>query len=151
MVRKAMEYTARHNYFLVGNMVVRRRRGWAMGSSMSEPAALTDLGGAVYETYSSLQKWKRTGLQVENLTPLQTLQAVLHVDDALAFSRVWCAMCIEKGIGKIFPPDVGTTLEGTGPQVHFLHADVAIDGISVEVTPHTDNQELAEGKAVYQK
>ena len=146
-----MDYVSKDHHFTVGGVVLKRLRGWPMGGSLSEPATLVDLGESIQDAYSKLGRWKSTGLYVNGLTAVQTLAGVLHVDDALCISRVHCPKCILQGVSKIYPSDVGTSLEGTSPEVHFLHADVRVVGDQLEVKPHCENEDFVAHKSEWQK
>ena len=61
-----------------------------------------------------------------NLNMGAVVQGVLHVDDTLILSRIHCTSCLWKNIQRIWPEDVGLTLEGEGPTFSFLHTEVCI-------------------------
>ena len=65
-----------------------------MGGSFSEPATCVDLGVSIAEFYSDIEAPKRCA-------------GVLHVDDGLLLSTVWCEKCVFEGVAKIWPADVG--------------------------------------------
>ena len=70
----------------------------------------------------------------------------------LVFSRIWCTKCLFEGVQRIFPRDVGLSIEGKGSAIHFLHVllRIAKDG-STRIAPFSDNREFSRGRAEFQQ
>ena len=78
--------------FLVGQFVVRRRTGWPMGGSLSEPATLIDLGMEVEKWHTDPAKRQEIGWFCPSrpaLKPGQLVAGLQHVDDTLLISRIF--------------------------------------------------------------
>ena len=76
--------------------------------------------------------------------PAQSLvQGLLHVDDAIVLSFVFCSSCLVRGVCRLWPSDVGVSEEGRGPSLSFLHVDIQITTDSkpapLHITPHNAN------------
>eukprot|EP00974_Lingulodinium_polyedra_P105282 10193631-Lingulodinium_polyedra.AAC.1 len=69
---QCMQFTAADTRFMVGEHVVHRTRGWAMGSPISGPAAAFDLETATEEAYEDAAVARRAGWAVNGLTTRQT-------------------------------------------------------------------------------
>eukprot|EP00969_Alexandrium_andersonii_P338081 14941300-Alexandrium_andersonii.AAC.1 len=95
-----------------------------MGGSLSEPATLVDLGRRVHELYHAPGVAARAGLEFQGLTPRQLLAGCSHVDDALLWSGVFCARCIEACMAAFLPKDLALEAEETGASVTFLGTNV---------------------------
>ena len=62
------------------------------------------------------------------------------MDDALVCSKVWCPQCLFDLLQNLWPRDIGLTLEGCTPDIHFLHIDIPIldsfDAVTIIISPH---------------
>ena len=76
-----------------------------------------------------------------------------HVDDALVCSKIFCEECLLNGVRKLWPEDVGVSLEGSGSHIPFLHVDVEILNdnslFPVLITPAAPNRDFARGLDAY--
>ena len=114
-IRKAIALAAEDKLFLLGDTVLERTRGWPMGGSFSEPATLVDLGESVYRLYTDGGNTaRRVGWALDKARPDQLVQGLQHVDGAAIFSEVFCSECLLRGPQKLWPRDVGVSLEETG-------------------------------------
>jgi hypothetical protein len=134
-LQRTLRYATEEKYFLVGEHTFMRKRGYPQGGHFSEPATMLDLGTDIEDYINSEIRRRRVGLQYENFTAAQQLAGVLHVDDCLLISKIWCSECILEGLRKLWPKDVGTTMEESGNEVRFLNALITTDGRSLLVRP----------------
>ena len=116
-----------------------------MGGSLSEPATLADLGEDVWRMYSSAPFRQKLGWHIPHLSGEQTIQGLQHVDDALIFSKVLCRECLFAGVQNLWPADVGTTLEGHGLPMQFLHGRIEEADGDLVVLPYSHNSDFARG------
>ena len=151
-VLSAMRFCAGDRWFVVGDQVVERERGWPMGGPVSSPCTSLDLETAICRYYRDPETAKRVGWTLDGYFPEQLVQGLLHVDDAIAFSKVFCCECLFQGIERLWPEDVGVSLEGSGGTVPFLHVEVqATDEATadpVRVVPLSHNRDFAQGAAL---
>ena len=141
-----IHYASKNKLFLVGTEVIERLTGWPMGGSFSEPATLVDLGEAIRQLHEDVSVQRRVGWYFAN-TPIEKLvMGMLHVDDSLVGSCVYCHKCLFKGVESLWPPDVGTKLEEHGSRIRFLQADVhVLHGKQIEIYPASLNHLFANG------
>lgn len=150
-ILQCMDFACSDTLFLLGDLVLERTRGYPMGGSFSEPATLVDLGEDTFCLYSDEgQTAQRCGWFIPGIPVESTVQGVQHVDDAAIFSQIWCTDCLFQGTQALWPPDVGTTLEGDSSPVHFLSCDLHIHGATVSVHTHATNLGYARGLQSYQ-
>jgi hypothetical protein len=107
------------------DLFIWRKKGWPMGGSFSEPATLVDLGEDIFWLYNSREKARDSGWKIKGIEMEQTVQGMLHVDDCLLLSQIWCPCCLEKGTKRVWPKDVGTSMEEIGPTIVFLSARIS--------------------------
>ena len=88
--------------------------------------------------------------------PLHNLIAfTVHVDDSAAFSRTLCDTCLFGFIQQLWPQDVSTTWEGSGPAFDFLHTSVRVlDSWCpkrgyLDITPRMDNTLFTRGSMAF--
>jgi hypothetical protein len=91
-----------------------------MGGSFSEPATLVDLGRSIAKFYASTALQRKSGIYINGVPPDQLIQGLLHVDDCLLASKVYCKDCLLRALAVIWPSDVGTSLEAAGFEIDFL-------------------------------
>ena len=77
--------------------------------------------------------WKIPGKDFELR---QVICGLCHVDDALSLSKVLCCDCIEAGVSKMWPADVGTSKEEEGYVVTFLHTIVSVESGRPRISPY---------------
>lgn len=123
-ISNALRYVKKDCYFAVGEEIFQRRRGWAMGASLSEPATLADLGDCIHRLYSDHRYACSLGLAFPSIPASQVVQGVLYVDDSLSFSRALCGKCLFRSLQELFPSDVGFTCEGTALPIPFLQCNI---------------------------
>jgi len=87
----ALSYARHDNFFLVGDCILERLIGWAMGAPMSEPITGVDLGDDVSQLYSSSKVQARAGWVLPGMSILELIDGAQHVDDALVCSLVFCS------------------------------------------------------------
>ena len=116
----AMRYALADIYFAVGDCIIERLTGHPMGGSFSEPATLVDLGRSIKQFDKSAELQRRSGIHLTGYTPDQLRQGLLHVDDCLLASKVYCKDCLHRALKVIWPSDVGTSLEAAGFEIDFL-------------------------------
>ena len=143
----AMSFCALDSSFFVGDVLVQRRQGYAMGSSFSEPATLVDLGECIYRLYTDPAFALRIGWDCKGFRTEQVVQGLQHVDDAIVFSKILCVRCLMDGIEQLWPKDVGFSIEGEGPEVDFLAAKLCISSeasnFPVSISPKIVNLDFA--------
>lgn len=152
-IRAALSYAKLDNYFLVGDEVFRRKKGWAMGGALSEPATLADLGSCIMRLYKNDSFARSAGFAFPGLAAEDTIQGILYVDDSLSFSRVLCSSCIFKGLQYMFPKDVGFTCEASSLPLTFLQAYIHQPNQSIELRcdAFSGNEAFARGLEVCPK
>eukprot|EP00974_Lingulodinium_polyedra_P036363 3488316-Lingulodinium_polyedra.AAC.1 len=78
------------------------------------------------------------------------VQGLLHVDDSLVLSKVLCHSCLSKGMSKLWPPDIGISIESTPPSLVFLHVSITlldkIEPCPIVFAPSTPNAAYAKGE-----
>ena len=121
---QALNVVWQDRYFSVGQSVLRRREGWPMGGSLSEPGTLVDMSETVRLLNVQPEYAKSLGWSYKNFRFSQLLAGVQHVDDVFLMSNCICVDCIFRFLEKTFPADIGLTLEEQGPLVRFLQGFV---------------------------
>jgi len=116
-IKGALKYACKDDYFAVGEHIVKRQHGWPQGGSFSEPATMIDLGTDSIGFAMSFEVRASVGLQHGNLEADQILAGIVHVDDGLFGSYIYCSACISTGLQKLWPDDVGVNL---GPVTHTM-------------------------------
>ena len=134
-IAAGFDYARYDDGMLVGDLPVRRKTGWPMGGSHSEPATLVDSGTFVSRIHRDEAAWQHTGLAWGGLRPEKVLAGMQHVDDLLAASCIHCPDCLAKGLGRTFPADLAFEREAVGPAVRFLAVVVEAVGTRVSITP----------------
>ena len=107
-------------YFYVGDVLILRLLGWPMGGSYSEIGTSMDLNHSINKAANSRPRREEIGMQYKDLKFSQILGGLLHVDDALVASAIWCPECLESILKKLFPYDVGIEVEEKGFILRFL-------------------------------
>ena len=150
-IKRILRFVKRDKFFTIGRHVVRRRRGWPMGGSMSEPGTCVDLNSTLES--AELRPADFIPAEVaQHVTKFsQCIAGILHVDDSLAVSKIFCASCMHKILGSVWPADVGTTLEEQGCTVRMLSAVVHVHQEEIIVMPYNPNGLFALGFAASQQ
>ena len=96
-----------------------------MGASQSEPCAMVDMSTSIWNCDRNRRHacevgWMTTEFNVQFGA---IVQGIMHVDDVVVMSYVWCTECMQKHITRMFPSDVGMTPEGDGPTLRFFCCD----------------------------
>ena len=114
-----------------------------MGGALSEPSTLVDLQDSIRDLYYCNDKSQLDcilhGLGSFGISFNRVIQGLQHVDDACVMSKLLCHDCIFHIIQKIWPPDVGITLEECGPSVRFLSCLLLARDHYIEVHPYNPN------------
>ena len=122
-IKKAFAFPRRDRFFTVGDAVIFRAQGSPMGGPLSEPGTLIDLQEPIrcaIGNKSSRFDFVGLGLGESGGGTLkdyrfgQIAQGVQHVDDAAVFSNILCVHCLEILVKKLWPEDVGVSIE-VGP------------------------------------
>ena len=92
---------------MVGDKVVERHKGYPMGGSFSEIGTCLDFNYCLEIMARSKKKRQNAGFQYENLSFDSIFGGLLHVDDCLVGSGIYCCDCIVLYLQRIFPADVG--------------------------------------------
>ena len=150
-IRNTLKFILHDRYFSVGSVVMRRKGGWPMGGSFSEPGTLVDLNEELRILAEDSNKMCEIGWHFKNWTLTDLVSGLMHVDDAIVFSRIFCSCCLERGMKQLWPEDVGISLEETGPTVRMLQSYIHIRGVSVHIRPHNPNVSFALGFDPVQK
>eukprot|EP00974_Lingulodinium_polyedra_P012592 1218307-Lingulodinium_polyedra.AAC.1 len=134
----------------MGNCVVRRKKGWAMGSPMSGPAVAFDLETATEAVYTSTTTCMQAGWHVPGLHARRVVQGVQLVDDALVMSRCLCCDCLYRGVRRLWPSDIQAEREEEGGEIQFLRAigrtgKRGSGSADIEVAPILHNIEFVRG------
>lgn len=150
-IEQVLQFCAGDTAFVVGDCVLHRAHGWAMGASISEPVTQVDLQEDVYQLHKDPRVLARTGWAHRRLPVDQIVTGLTHVDDMVIFSKIWCASCLERGSLQLFPHDVGMQKEEQGPQLRFLHAQLSVSAdvsaCPVVIQPYNPNGAFARGEA----
>ena len=135
--------------FTVGSEVVERIRGRLLGGAMSAPAIAVDLEHGLRLLYKNLGRVQQLGWEILGVHISKLLQGLLHVDDCLVMSKVFCQDCLYVGMQRLWPEDVGVSRESFGNEIEFLHAVVHIhDGfedVPVIILPASQNNDFING------
>ena len=150
-IRCTLDFIGKERYFTVGDVIMKRRGGWPMGGSFSEPGTLVDLNEELRRIDDSDDALQDVGWLVEGMSLEEVVTGIMHVDDALVLSKVFCTACLEKGMRRLWPSDVGISLEEVGPTVRMLQCHVHAIGVEVHVRPYNPNVPYALGFAHDQK
>ena len=119
-----------------------------MGGSFSEPAALLDLGTDVSAFYRQPKIQKQVGWHVPGFSPQQLIAGMQHVDDAFLASGVFCEHCLYEGTKRLWPKNVGTTLEESGSKIKFMATTIVFfPDNTFETYPTPVNLPFARGLA----
>ena len=114
-----------------------------MGGALSEPGTLVDLQECIRLLYTHPDMLKEIGWKHRDFTVNQIVQGITHVDDSLVISKVLCHDCLYEGCCRLFPKDVGTSLEETGPYMRFLNSWLIVGDESIHVLPFSPNVRFA--------
>ena len=147
----ALEFIKRDKYFTVGTTVVKRLGGWPMGGSFSEPGTLVDLNEELHVLHQSPERLKSVGWAFKGWRLEELVSGVMHVDDAVVFSRIFCNQCLETGVRHVWPQDVGVSLEEVGPTVRMLQSHIHVKEGRFHVRPFNPNVAFALGFTSQQK
>jgi hypothetical protein len=143
--------------FALGAVIIERTNGLPMGAPLSPPLTCCDLDLSIHKVRTSPEQQKRSGWYRRHTTFDQLVAGILHVDDALLYSRQLCCDCLFDGLRKNTPADVGLTLEDRSDQgtksFDFLHhrSEWPTDFSSITVAPLQRNLAYATGEEQYQK
>ncbi len=153
-IRHVLEYVRQDRCFTLGNAVLYRRCGWPQGGPLSEPGTLVDLNQDVLELHENRNnEMIKVGWHVpgHSFNLSQLVLGLLHVDDSLLISRDLCVKCLESGVSKMWPSDVGVSLEEQGDVIRYLNALVFVLGSKIKVAPFNPNVCFALGFEPKQK
>ena len=78
----------------------------------------------MWDLYENPERAREAGFWFDGVPTCQVLQALLHVDDCLVFSKLLCTSCLVAGLSTVWPADVGLTVESTEQTVDFLRVTV---------------------------
>ena len=152
-VLAALRFCAGDKWFVIGDQVVERSRGWPMGGPVSAPCTSLDLETAIERFYANPAVAQDVGWHLDGYKAQQLVQGMLHVDDSVVFSKVYCEDCFFNGVQKLWPRDVGVSLEASGEHVPFLHVELHVHHekgpAPVHVTPLAHNTCFARGQAAH--
>lgn len=95
-ISHAFKMAEKECFFMVGQIVFKRKRGWPMGGSHSEPGTMVDVGFDVSRLYQDPVVATQCGFHFEGYSTDQFIQGVQHVDEILLMTQLWCASCVEK-------------------------------------------------------
>ena len=87
---------------------------------MSAAATCIDIEMDVASLAQGNATLKRVKWFVPSAPLLKSSQLVAgfqHVDDALVCSKIFCEECLLNGVRKLWPEDVGVSLEGSGNSI----------------------------------
>ena len=76
---------------------------------------------------------------------------ILHVDDVLLCSALWCSRRLERLLQQAFPGDFRWEVEEDVLPIKFLHAEIFSAGWDVWAVPHLPNGSFAAGLSPYPK
>ena len=123
-VLQTLSFIDSDRFFTLGTSIFERIDGLAMGNATSPAITAFDLDTNATKMYDSKQEAQRVGAYVASLPTTRCIQALLHVDDALVFSKVFCCRCLGEITKKAWPEDVEAKIEESGPSIGFLHCRV---------------------------
>ena len=123
-ILQAFTFVLKEDSFLLGNYRIRRLTGYPMGGSFSEPATLIDLQDDVRQLYTKKQTAVRCGWWHSQYCTSKIVNGLQHVDDALLMSACICDNCLEQGLKKLWPSDVGVSTEEKGDEIRFLQGHI---------------------------
>ena len=152
-ILKAFDFVLHEASFLLGEFEVKRRTGYPMGGSFSEPATLIDLQDDVLQFHHNKSTALHCAWHHPDLSPEETVMGCQHVDDALIGSTILCLSCLESGLKKLWPSDVGVSVEETGNKLRFLQAEIVIPNPKLKeyiLTPYNPNIDFAKGLSEHQ-
>jgi hypothetical protein len=139
-----LDYLAYDKFFMVGDIPFERLDGLGMGAATSPPITSFDLDYHSRRLYSDKQHAKNVGAYIAGVPMARVMQSLLHVDDCITFSKVWCETCLARIIKALWPSDVEAKVEACGPELEFLHCLIRVEPESintndVRITPLTPN------------
>ena len=121
-----------------------------MGGSFSEPGTLVDLSEEIRLLDASSEKLVEVGWNFKGWKLDHLVSGLMHVDDAAVFSRIFCPRCLEQGMKRLRPQDVGISLGEIGPTVRMLHSHIHITVLNVHIRPYNPNTSFALGFSLEQ-
>ena len=125
----------------------------AHGGPVSAPCTSLDLDTAIVSFYNDPEVAEATGWVLDDASPGDLVQGLLHVDDSLIMSKVFCYDCLLHGVEKLWPQDVGASLEGKGARIPFLHVELQIgnapEPAPIRAVPLSHNRAFAQGQAAH--
>ena len=120
---------------------------------MSSPCTSLDLETAIVSYYNNPAVAKATGWVLEDMDPQDLIQGILHVDDSICMSKVFCTDCLFRGVQALWPKDVGVSLEAEGARIPFLHVELQVgterEPSPVRAVPLSHNRGFARGEAAH--
>ena len=146
-IQDAFRYAQRDSVMEIGGTTVLRTAGWPMGGSHSEPATLIDSSAFVAKLHRSPELQQHCGFAVEGLPLDAVVGGLQHVDDLLVGSRTLCCHCLETGVQRLFPPDLGFETEEAGSLVRFLGARIGEVRGRLRIEPFQPNDLFALGRS----
>jgi hypothetical protein len=123
---------------------------WA--ARTASPQHCSILEQDVHKFYTNTQFQKEIGWHVPGILAKHLIVGLQHVDDAVVASKVLCEKCLERGTEKMWPNDVGTSLEEKGPTIIFMATTIAIfPNHHFEVYPTPVNIDFTRGLSEHPK
>ena len=138
-IEAAVRYSEADDYFVVGDFAVRQKRGWPQGHAISEPATLAESGWYIRRLYQNVRRLRRLGFCWGSLSADQMFAGLLHVDDLLLASGLFCGQCMQVLLNRCFPQDFQWGAEEEGDSVRFLHTVVVAGERSMQAFPYMPN------------
>ena len=127
-----------------------------MGSAPSPPITAFDLDHHSRLVYTDKKAAKQAGVFIPGVKTTKVVQAMLHVDDCIYFSKIHCSSCLGRIAAKIWPKDVAPKLEAAGQSIEYLHIKVHATPKSIftncmEYSPIMHNQLFCKGVSTIPK
>ena len=116
-IRRTLRFLEYDRFFTTGEVVWERLDGLAMGSAPSPPSTAFDLDHHSRLVYTDKKAAKPAGLFIPGVKTTKVVQAMLHVDDCIYFSKIHCSSCLGRIAAKIWPKDVAPKLEAAGQSI----------------------------------
>lgn len=134
-----LQYSLRDRFFLVGDAVIQREVGWAMGAAFSEPATLVDMGYTINDLQQNPRKLQDIGWNLGDHKFNRLICGATHVDDSIIGSFVFCHQCLQHGIEQAWPADFGISVEEVSPCIRFLSSWITVLDDQLHITTHHPN------------
>jgi len=151
-IRRTLRFVDNDSFFSTGDVVWERTDGLPMGSPPSPPTTAYDLDLHSRRMYESKKHAQAIGVHIPGIKTSQVVQGLLHVDDSVVFSKIFCCSCLGSLVQRLWPKDVSAKIEASGPTIPFLHCVInahpnSIFTNHVTFTPTLQNLEFCLGLA----